>query len=177
MRTANFLFTFGEMSASVADSTFQKISTAFLTSSSEIANVENAEDTLNVLALDGPNNRCPTWDELIASAGDPYTVYVTSTLFGKTISAISNIPGFNFTSSVSAGGSVKGIHTGFASVNIFVQLTGTNTVDGNLTFSRNSVPVSWHNIPADSGGNTYGFYGMSASINDVVRISGNLGFV
>jgi hypothetical protein len=179
MRLTNYLFTFAEMSASVHDSTFAQVDGSSLTSSIRIATVQAAEGTLQVNSLVGPANRCPTWDELVAQAVSPTTVRVTNNLFNVTITNITGISGFTFDTSspVGTGDSQSGTHTTITSVHIYVSLTGTANIQGNLSLTKNGTLIQSISVPTGPGNATgfYTFSTFSAASSDIVRVDANTG--
>ena len=68
MRISGSLFTFSELSASVADSTFTQKTGSVLIQSNECVTVESASALLNIGTIFGNSLRYPFYDELIPSA-------------------------------------------------------------------------------------------------------------
>ena len=69
MRTDGYLFTYAEMSASIDDTTFQANDTPITDPNNKIVTVQDAMDMIVIEPLNGPSNRCPSWDELIDNGG------------------------------------------------------------------------------------------------------------
>ena len=97
MRISGSLFTYAEMSASIHDNTFDAGVTAILTPDNNIATVLDAVNMLNVDPLNGPNNRCPSWDELYRSDITPgFRVVLNSNPGLLTANAYSGTPPYNY---------------------------------------------------------------------------------
>lgn len=71
MRITGSLFTHTEMSASIADSTFLRVSGSILTSSDFCVTVQEAMGTIKIAPILGSGLRCPFYHELIPSASIP----------------------------------------------------------------------------------------------------------
>ena len=100
MRVSGSLFTYAEMSASIADNTFDANDSAITTPNNKIVTVQDAQDMLIIFPLNGPSNRCPSWDELNANdviGGGTFTVTLTTNGSGVLIATpINGTPPYNF---------------------------------------------------------------------------------
>lgn len=169
MRLTNFLFTSAEISASVNERVFdKKYSTVSLTSSNFVSTVAEAQNTLYISALQGPNNRCPTWDELFFPSG----VYINSeNLSGSSITDVQNITGFTLLSNIAVGDIVTGSFTTFSNQSIIITINGTTSVPGFLALHKNSSHQETISIPTGSHSNQdFTFNQISANSSDLLRI-------
>lgn len=177
MRLTNYLFTFQEMSASIADGTFLQVTGSALTSSILVATVEAAEGTLQIQVLNPPTYRCPTWDELIATTGSGSgvnpTVDITNGLTNVTITNVTGITGFTFTGTVPVSGRETGSHDALVSAFIAVTLAGSASLNGNVSLSKNGVVWDTASVPMGDAAGTYTFTAISAAATDIIHVSAN----
>ena len=99
MRVSGSLFTYAELSASIADLSFEANDTPITTPNNKIVTVQDAQDMVVIYPLNGPDNRCPSYDELIPNdviGGGTLTVILTLT--GGVLSghAFGGTPPYNY---------------------------------------------------------------------------------
>ena len=98
MRVSGSLFTYAEMSASIADNSFDAGGTSITTPNNKIVTVVDAMAMLNIDTLNGPDNRCPSYDELIPNdvEGGPFKVVLTLTMGVLSGHAFNGTPPYNY---------------------------------------------------------------------------------
>ena len=107
MRVSGSLFTYAELSASIADSSFDAGGTSITTPNNKIVTVVDAMAMLNIDPLNGPDNRCPSYDELIPNdviGGGPLRVVLTYSGNVLTANAYGGTPPYNYFFSVEVDG-------------------------------------------------------------------------
>ena len=101
----------------------------------------------------------------------PYTVDVTSSAPGITITEILGITGFTQSASVIPGVHLQGTHDAFTGV-IYFTVTGTPAINVHATLYVNGVQADCLNIPSAT---TYGFDSATYLETDVINISFSTG--